>query len=135
MNGSKTPPLRAGEVGWANVWKTQWGAVRSVTNIYSLPPCVVRHRQSDRNHCSASVFLKQTVEFNFPPCRATCFASVFLKQTVEFNHLFQKDQGKTASVARGTVEFNHLFQKDRGKTASAARILYPNPTDDLCLVF
>ena len=25
-----------GEVGWANVWKTQGGAVRSVTNIYSL---------------------------------------------------------------------------------------------------
>ena len=28
--------LRAGEVGWANVWKTQGGAVRSLTNIYSL---------------------------------------------------------------------------------------------------
>ena len=28
--------LRRGEVGWANVWKTQEGAVRSVTNIYSL---------------------------------------------------------------------------------------------------
>ena len=25
-----------GEVGWANVWKTQGGAVRSFTNIYSL---------------------------------------------------------------------------------------------------
>ena len=25
-----------GEVGWANVWKTQGGAVRSLTNIYSL---------------------------------------------------------------------------------------------------
>ena len=25
-----------GEVGWANVWKTQGGVVRSLTNIYSL---------------------------------------------------------------------------------------------------
>ena len=25
-----------GEVGWANVWKTQGGAVRYLTNIYSL---------------------------------------------------------------------------------------------------
>ena len=25
-----------GEVGWANVWKTQGGAVGSLTNIYSL---------------------------------------------------------------------------------------------------
>ena len=25
-----------GEVGWANVWKTQESAVRSLTNIYSL---------------------------------------------------------------------------------------------------
>ena len=25
-----------GEVGWANVWKTQGGAVLSLTNIYSL---------------------------------------------------------------------------------------------------
>ena len=31
--------MRAGEVGWANVWGMQGGAVRSVTNIctvYSL---------------------------------------------------------------------------------------------------
>ena len=53
------------------------------------------------------VFLKQTVEFNCPPCRACCFASVFLKQT---------------------VQFNRLFQRGRGITASAARILSPNPT-------
>ena len=26
----------AGEVGWANVWKTQGGSVRSLTDIYSL---------------------------------------------------------------------------------------------------
>ena len=25
-----------GEVAWAHVWKTQRGAVRSITNIYSL---------------------------------------------------------------------------------------------------
>ena len=25
-----------GEVGWANVWKTQGGAAPSITNIYSL---------------------------------------------------------------------------------------------------
>ena len=25
-----------GEVGWANVWKTHGGAIRSVTNMYSL---------------------------------------------------------------------------------------------------
>ena len=34
--------------------------------------------------CFAQVFLKQTVEFNHPPCRASCFASVFLKKMVEF---------------------------------------------------
>ena len=52
-------------------------------------------------------FLKQTVEFNRPPCHASCFALVFLKQI---------------------VEFNHLIQKDGGKAASTARILSPNPT-------
>ena len=29
------------------------------------------------------VFLKQTIEFNHPPCRVSCFASVFLKQMFE----------------------------------------------------
>ena len=28
--------LAGGEVGWANVWKTQGGAVSSLTKIYSL---------------------------------------------------------------------------------------------------
>ena len=41
--------------------------------------------ESLRASCFASVFLKQTVEFNCPPFRASCFSSVFLKQTVEFN--------------------------------------------------
>ena len=67
-----------------------------------------------RASCFASVFLKQTVEFNHPPCLASCFGSVLLKQT---------------------VEFHSLFQKDRGKTASAARILFLIRCDDLCLVF
>ena len=30
------------EVGWANVWKTQGGAVRSVTNIYFGVHCTVK---------------------------------------------------------------------------------------------
>ena len=30
------------EVGWANVWKTQGGAVRSLTNIYSLLELLLR---------------------------------------------------------------------------------------------
>ena len=30
-----------GEVGWVNVWKTQGGAVRSITDIYSLSLSVV----------------------------------------------------------------------------------------------
>ena len=32
----RTDPTEQGEVGWANVWKTQTGAVRSLTNICSL---------------------------------------------------------------------------------------------------
>ena len=33
--------LRARKVGWANVWKTQGGAVGSVTNIYSLDKTIL----------------------------------------------------------------------------------------------
>ena len=32
----RTDPTEQGEVGWANVWKTQTGAVSSLTNICSL---------------------------------------------------------------------------------------------------
>ena len=43
-----------GEVGWANVWKTQGGAVPSITNIYSLVRTVHTVQFHIRNHCELS---------------------------------------------------------------------------------
>ena len=70
------------------------------------------------------------------PCRASCFASVFLKQTVEFNRLFQIVQGKTASAARGSVELNQLFHIGRVATQLARQgFCTPIRHNDLFLVF
>ena len=74
-----------GEVGWANVWKTQGGAVPSITNIYSLVRTVHTVQFHIRNHCelsSNSPNKPQYCSSAFPKLnfRGTFYA--FLKQRI-----------------------------------------------------
>ena len=71
--------------------------------------------------CLASVYLKQTIEFNRPPYRASCFASICLKQTVEFNHEW----------LNSTICFNKTEAKQLARQVFCPLIR----REDLCLVF
>ena len=78
-----------GEVGWANVWKTQEGAVRSLTNIYSLVAPVqfpvytsaAKSRHSLASSCLTSVagsipwLMSRQKKLIFTHIRVTCFRS------------------------------------------------------------
>ena len=60
-----------GEVGWANVWKTQRGAVPSLTNIYSLAQPLYLPETKKNSSAVTLLLFGAVLTYSFTRCQHT----------------------------------------------------------------